>query len=35
MANACLDLASDKGKFVTGHLLHINGGAFMVQDCNH
>lgn len=30
VANACLYLASDMGKFVTGHLLHINGGEFMV-----
>ena len=30
VADACLYLASDMGKFVTGHLLHINGGEFMV-----
>ncbi|TIU90269.1 MAG: SDR family oxidoreductase [Mesorhizobium sp.] len=30
VANACLYLASDMGKFVTGHLLHVNGGEFMV-----
>src|SRR5262249_773775 len=30
IANACLYLASDMGKFVTGHMIHINGGEFMV-----
>lgn len=30
VANACLYLASDLGKFVTGHMIHLNGGEFMV-----
>ncbi len=30
VSNACLYLTSDMGKFVTGHLLHVNGGEFMV-----
>lgn len=30
IANACIYLASDMGKFVTGHMIHINGGEFMV-----
>ena len=30
VANACIYLASDLGKFVTGHVIHINGGEFMV-----
>ena len=29
IANACIYLASDMGKFVTGQMLHINGGEFM------
>jgi 3-oxoacyl-[acyl-carrier protein] reductase len=29
VANACLYLASDLGKFVTGQMLHVNGGEFM------
>lgn len=29
IANACLYLASDMGKFITGQMLHINGGEFM------
>jgi 3-oxoacyl-[acyl-carrier protein] reductase/2-deoxy-D-gluconate 3-dehydrogenase len=30
ISNACVYLASDMGKFVTGHLLHVNGGEFML-----
>ena len=29
ISNACIYLASDMGKFVTGQMLHINGGEFM------
>ncbi len=29
VANACLYLASDMGAYVTGHMLHVNGGEFM------
>ena len=29
ISNACLYLASDMGKFVTGQMIHINGGEFM------
>lgn len=29
ISNACLYLASDMGKFITGQMLHINGGEFM------
>ncbi|WP_162913209.1 SDR family oxidoreductase [Rhodospirillaceae bacterium SYSU D60014] len=30
VANACLYLASDLGSFVTGQMLHVNGGEVMV-----
>jgi 3-oxoacyl-[acyl-carrier protein] reductase/2-deoxy-D-gluconate 3-dehydrogenase len=29
VAGACLYLASDLGKWVTGQMLHVNGGEFM------
>jgi NAD(P)-dependent dehydrogenase (short-subunit alcohol dehydrogenase family) len=29
ISNACIFLASDMGKFVTGQMLHVNGGEFM------
>lgn len=29
VSNACLYLASDMGKFVTGQMIHVNGGEFM------
>jgi NAD(P)-dependent dehydrogenase (short-subunit alcohol dehydrogenase family) len=29
IAEACLYLAADSGKFVTGQALHVNGGEFM------
>jgi 3-oxoacyl-[acyl-carrier protein] reductase len=29
ISNACIYLASDMGKFVTGQMIHINGGEFM------
>jgi 3-oxoacyl-[acyl-carrier protein] reductase len=29
VSNACIYLASDMGKFVTGQMIHINGGEFM------
>jgi len=29
IAEACLYLASDAGKYVTGHALHVNGGLYM------
>ena len=29
ISNACLYLASDMGKFITGQMIHINGGEFM------
>ena len=30
VANACLYLASDMGKFITGQMIHVNGGEFMI-----
>jgi NAD(P)-dependent dehydrogenase (short-subunit alcohol dehydrogenase family) len=27
IADACIFLASDKARFVTGHILHVSGGA--------
>jgi len=29
VAEACLYLAGDSGKFVTGQSIHVNGGEFM------
>lgn len=29
IANACLYLASDMGKFITGQMLHLNGGEYI------
>ena len=29
VSNACIYLASEMGKFVTGQMLHVNGGEFM------
>lgn len=30
ISNACIYLASDMGKFITGQMIHINGGEFMI-----
>ncbi len=29
IAEACLYLAADSGKYVTGQVIHVNGGEFM------
>jgi 3-oxoacyl-[acyl-carrier protein] reductase len=29
IAEACLYLAGDSGKYVTGQVIHVNGGLFM------